>query len=162
MPRGRKARNDISDDVFFSELAKGGYLMASCAAAGYSSSSVYEWRHADPAFAERWEQALAVALERMEKEMDRRAVDGVARKKFLRNGNPIIDPATGLQYEEREYSDTLMMFRAKKLDPAYKDRSSVELTGANGGAIATTQNIDADAAAKIASLVQAALAREKG
>lgn len=57
----------------------------------------------------------------MEEELHRRAVIGVKRKKFFQ-GQAIIDPETDEPYYEREYSDTLLIFRLKALRPEkYRD-----------------------------------------
>lgn len=84
-------------------------------------------------FAAAWDDALAEALDELEAEARRRAHEGLVRKKFTRSGAPIMDPATGAQYIEREYSDALMMFllRAHR----YGERHAVEVTGKNGGPV---------------------------
>ncbi len=144
MPRnGRPGRTAEKDEKFFAALASGEPVGISCAVAGYSRTSVYEYRDADPDFAARWQEANETALERLEREADRRAVTGLLRKKFLRNGEPIIDPVTGEQYEELEYSDNLLMFRMKRLDPThYRDNARVELTGDEGKPIQTEQTLN--------------------
>jgi hypothetical protein len=77
----------------------------------------YRIREADASFAAQWDQALEDYADKLEREADRRAHDGLLKKKFLRNGDPVIDPETGQQYIEREYSDTLLIFRLKGLRP---------------------------------------------
>jgi len=54
-------------------------------------------------------------LERLEAEADRRALEGVEKGVYYRDKRI----AT-----ERQYSDNLLMFRAKKLDPSYRDNYS--------------------------------------
>jgi hypothetical protein len=85
---------------------------------------VYDWRHADGAFRERWDEAVAIAIERMEAEADRRAIEGTLEPVFYQGSE------CG---HVRRYSDTLLIFRLKALDPAkYRERASFEHTGAGG------------------------------
>jgi hypothetical protein len=80
---------------------------------------------ADPEFDAGCREAEEIYKDKLEAEADRRAVEGVGRLKFNRAGFPLMDPATGKPYEERLYSDALLMFRLKRLDPGYKDRVDV-------------------------------------
>jgi hypothetical protein len=97
----------------------------------------YELRAQDAAFAAEWDAALVVYAESiLEPEADRRAAEGCVRKKFTRSGEPIIDPETDKQYEEREYSDTLLIFRLKGLKPnTYRDNVKQTVVGPNDGPI---------------------------
>ena len=75
-------------------------------------------------------QALRIGADRLVKEAYRRAVEGLERKKLTKGGEPIIDPATGQQYVEREYSDALLMFLLKgALSKTYREHISAELSG---------------------------------
>src|SRR5262245_47497044 len=60
--------------------------------------------------------ALEEAADHLQAEARRRAVDGVKKLKFY-NGRPVIDPATGQQYYEHEYSDSLLMALLRGLRP---------------------------------------------
>lgn len=101
------------------------YESADRARIGYQA--VLTWRQEHPDNQAAVDVALDRYAERLEREADRRAIDGLLRKKFQRNGDPIIDPATGEQYEEREYSDTLLIVRLKAVKPAvYRDH--IDLT----------------------------------
>lgn len=83
--------------------------------AGLGRSTLYEWRDEDATFADDWDDAIAEYAERLEREADRRAVEGTVKP---------------LTYKGRvfgtvqEFSDVLLMFRLKALKPEqYKDRS---------------------------------------
>jgi hypothetical protein len=100
------------------------------------------WMNADPDYREQFNQAKRIYTERLEAECDRRAVEGVVRQQFYK-GQPIVLPcdpdepgaveivgADGKKawvrpYFEREYSDNLLMFRLKRLDPAYRDQIEI-------------------------------------
>jgi hypothetical protein len=120
---------------FLEHLALTGNVSKSAEYASTARPFVYELKRSDPAFAAAWDDALLQYAERLEDEADRRAVEGCVRKKFDK-GIPVIDPVTNVQYEEREYSDTLLIFRLKALKPdVYAERSKNEHTGKDGGAI---------------------------
>lgn len=94
----------------------------------------------DPDYMARFQDAQEQCVERLEREADRRAVEGVRRLKFHK-GELIQVPAYGpdgepltnedgtpvlVPYVEHQYSDLLLMFRLKKLRPEYRDRQGAE------------------------------------
>jgi hypothetical protein len=124
---------------FIKRLTETGNITKAASYAPISRPCAYEHKENDPTFQSAWDDAIAVYAERLESEADRRALEGTARKKFWQ-GLPINDPETGLQYEEREFSDTLLIFRLKALKPdVYADRSKSEVTGKDGGPIRVGQ-----------------------
>jgi hypothetical protein len=112
------------DDRFFGAIAGGQTISAAANAAGYSRRSVYDRRSADKSFQERWDDAVAVAIERMEAEADRRAIEGTLEPVFYQ----------GVECGQvRRFSDTLLIFRLKALRPEmYRERAAVEHTGKDG------------------------------
>lgn len=115
---------------FLDSLARHGKPLISCIRAGISHTTYYDYRKVCPEFVEACKMARKVWQEYAEAEMYRRAVVGTQKKKFLGNGQPLLDPETGEQYCEREYSDLLMMFMLKAVDPdKYKDRQDVTSGG---------------------------------
>ena len=110
-------------------LAKYGNISKACADAHVGRTTFYQRRDADKDFADRAAEALETATDALELEARRRANNGVERKKFDK-GQPIIDPETGEQYIEREYSDTLMIFLLKAAKPEkYRERMDVRQSG---------------------------------
>ncbi|MHB0939000.1 MAG: terminase [Armatimonadota bacterium] len=107
------------NQLFFDALADGKTVTLAAKLAGYTRCMVYEWKHDDLAFSGRWDDALKVALERMEAEADRRALQGVLKPVF--QGGKKVGTV-------RVFSDTLLIFRMKALDPdKYRENSSVNL-----------------------------------
>jgi hypothetical protein len=107
----------------FLELIRSGSSVTSAAQkVGISRRYAYDLREADQAFAsewdEAWEDARDLEKEKLEKEADRRAM-GYQRELSFK-GRKTDDSVT-------EYSDNLIMFRLKRLDPAYKDSHKVEV-----------------------------------
>src|SRR5690348_12157480 len=101
-------RSADQDQAFFDALARGTPPGMSATAARYSLSAVTEFRRADPEFAQRWKEADDLAVERMEAEADRRAVEGVVKTHFYQGQE------CG---QVREYSDSLLIFRLKARRP---------------------------------------------
>ena len=101
--------------------AERGYTIARSAAGRWSSEN----KHFRKAFRKAKKQALLY----LEVEARRRAVEGIKKKKFYK-GEPIVDPVSGQQYEETEYSDAMLMFLLKcQLPEKYGDKSKLELSG---------------------------------
>jgi hypothetical protein len=119
LPRKAKA--------FLAALRDGGNVYRACVCAGVARGAMYRLREADPVFASAWQEALEEAADRLEEEARRRAVEGLARKWFNSKGEPLIDPETGEQYFEREYSDGLLMQLLKAARPRkYRDNVGIE------------------------------------
>ena len=107
-------RASDKDDAFFNALARGKPAGAAAIAAGYSLSAVRAFRKDDEEFDKRWKEADDIAVERMEAEADRRAVDGTDKPVFYQGER------CG---EVREYSDSLLIFRLKARRPeVYRER----------------------------------------
>lgn len=133
MVRGRTVRTPKKEAAFLKGLRETGVVSYACKMSGIGHSTAYEWRSADEAFAKAWDEALEEALDLLELEARRRAHDGLIKKKFGKQGQPIIDPATGQQYFEREYSDTLLIFLMKGGRPEkYRERTQTEISGPGG------------------------------
>jgi hypothetical protein len=99
--------------AFLRALALRGTVVAACAAAGIGRTHAYRMKEQDRAFSDAWAEAMQDHADLLEIEADRRAVEGVPRKKFTSRGEPVIDPETKRQYIERDYSDQLLMFRLR-------------------------------------------------
>jgi len=103
--------------AFLVELAQSGNVTGACAVAGVSRKQVYRIKARDKAFGELWDEAIQMAVDTLEAECRRRAVEGVERIKYDRQGK--------LLQTERVYSDKLMelLLRAKR--PAeYRDKEN--------------------------------------
>ena len=111
-----KNRSRARDKKFFEYLSSNQTIGEAAKNAGYSRSSVYEYSKEDPVFALMFEEAKQDLIERLEREADRRATEGVQDYKSLKtNEGYKVVPL-------RKYSDTLLMFRLKALAPdKYRD-----------------------------------------
>lgn len=117
-------RTQDLDQKFIDALLEGLGPLKSAKKAGYSVSSVYGWRKNDDEFAKRWAEAdevgTQIQLATLEAECDRRAISGVVDK-IIQVGDKT--------HEFKKYSDSLLMFRMKKLDPTYRDRVDLNHSG---------------------------------
>jgi hypothetical protein len=94
----------------------------------------------DPEYKAAFEGARDKAVEHFEDELVKRAVAGdeeyvVYQGKLCKE--EVVDPQTGEVTEQllkiKRKSDVLLMFLLKKLDPAYRENSKVEVGGAGDG-----------------------------
>lgn len=113
---------------FLALLSEGRPVVDCAALSDVPSAVIYRYRRANPQFAEAWRQAKeigdAVTLSHLEAECDRRGRIGF-KKGVWHNGE--------LVGTETVFSDNLLMFRTKRLDPQYRDRVDVELSGPDKG-----------------------------
>src|SRR3990167_4460043 len=78
---------------------------------------VYDWRQEDPDFEAELTKAAGIYVEKLEAEADRRGVEGIDKGVFYL-GDKV---AT-----EKQYSDTLLIFRLKALAPdKYRERQEI-------------------------------------
>ena len=109
----------LRKEAFLRAYSRNGNIGKSATAAGVTRNGADYWRRTDPEFAERVEGAKLDYVEKLEREADRRAIDGVAEPIFDKAGNQI--------GERRKYSDTLLIFRLKGLAPEkYAERRRVD------------------------------------
>jgi hypothetical protein len=77
--------------AFLEALKASGNVTYSCAHAGVGRKTVYERRAANEEFARLWDDALTDAIDAMLLEAQRRATQGINRKRFYK-GEAILDP----------------------------------------------------------------------
>jgi hypothetical protein len=138
--KARKVRDDKkrNQEKFLAAYAAIGITTKAAKAAGLCPSEPYHWLKEEGPHGDEYRSRLAKAEKEaedaLEAEARRRAVDGLKRFKFFK-GAPIIDPDTvteqnpqGTPYYELEYSDTLLIFLLKGINPEkYRDRQSVDM-----------------------------------
>lgn len=104
---------------FLEHLKSTANVTLSARLAGVSRRTAYNHRAADPEFLSAWNAAVDEAIELLEAEARRRAVDGTDR--------PVYQGGKLVGYV-REYSDTLLMFLLKGHRPEqYRERHHVKM-----------------------------------
>lgn len=107
--------------VFLETLAATGNVSAAARAAGIARSTCYRIRRADPDLAEAWTDAIEEAVDVLEAEARRRALEGVERP--LVGAGKLIRDDDGKVVMVREYNDRLLEFLLKALRPdKYRDK----------------------------------------
>jgi hypothetical protein len=139
--RKRKAKFEEWREPFLEALRQYGVVTYAAEQAGVTRPETYKARERNAEFAAEWDAAMEEATDRLEKEAQRRAVEGVRRLKFA-YGAPIMVPLLDeegipvkdekgevvmVPYIEREYSDTLLIFLLKGNRPQ-KYRENVDVT----------------------------------
>lgn len=110
---------------FLNLLSQTGRVEASARAVGYTSSAfLQKLRREDEDFAAEWELALAAAADHLGDVAIERAENGVLEPVFYKGqvvGHKV------------NYSDSLLMFILRKLDPSYRDSAQTSETNLNVG-----------------------------
>lgn len=132
--------------VFLANYIECGNVSTAAFVAGVSRSVPYGWREHNPDFAAAFADAQQTRADRLEQEVYRRAVEGVVKHKFDRHGQPLLRPGATLDdshpyYEEREYSDTLLLRLCEKTETGSWIRRT-QLTGAEGGPLQLDATVD--------------------
>jgi hypothetical protein len=136
-------------EAFLDAYAKLGTVLAAAKAAGIGRRTHYDWLEKDTKYAKQFENVHREFCDSIEHEIFRRGVVGVD-KPVMHQGKPVYhpdptdptkllkDPRTGLpvQVTIKDYSDTLLIFRAKgEMPEKYRDKFEHEHTGKGGGPI---------------------------
>ena len=107
--------------LFLEALADTGSVTKAAVVAGTSRTRVYELRKVDPAFAAAWAEAEDIAVDQLEDEARRRAVEGVPEP--LVSAGKLVRDDNGQPITVRRYSDSLLMALIKAHRPPRRERS---------------------------------------
>ncbi len=108
----RTIRTAATRARFLASLRETPNVSLACVNAGISRNVAYTWRKEDAKFAVAWEEALSVGVGYLEEEARRRAVEGVQRVRFHKDG-AVAEAWT-------EYSDTLLLRMLAAHHPRYR------------------------------------------
>lgn len=121
----RTIRTDRARERFLAVLARNANVTEACRRARIGRTAAYQWRDEEPEFAAQWDKALEIAVERLEAEAWRRAVDGFEGRPVTYKGRVVC--------RVREYSDRVLelLLKAHKPD-RYSERFRAEVSGPGG------------------------------
>jgi AcrR family transcriptional regulator len=123
-----QARTVKAKTRFLREFAQSGNVLRSARAAGVGRAVVYEWKEKDEYFLELYEAAHEDAIDRLEEEARRRAVDGWNEPVY--QGGEKVGTI-------RKFSDAMLALLLKGKRPdTFRERH--EHTGKDGGPIGVT------------------------
>ncbi len=108
---------------FLNELERTGCVSIACRAAGFGRTTAYKRRGEDEGFRAAWDEALALAADRLEAEARRRAVKGTLRPVY--QGGRRVGSV-------RQYSDRLLEVLLRAHRPFFGQRRSDRAQGATG------------------------------
>jgi hypothetical protein len=130
--------NARAQRAFLIAYAKTGIITRAAAAARVDRHSHLNWLAYDgrggEAYRLAFSEAEEMAADVLEAEARRRAVEGLVRYRFDKQGNPLLHPLTKKPYYELEYSDALLQQQLRANRPE-KYRERLEHTGKDGGPI---------------------------
>jgi hypothetical protein len=106
----------MRQELFLSELAKTGNLSLACHASEMTRRQVGALRKVDEDFGQAYLEAMDDAVDRLEAEAWRRALDGIEQKLF-QAGKLVVDPETNQPIILRRYSDPLLVMLLKGSRP---------------------------------------------
>ena len=115
----RNAQQQLKKRVMLASMAETGNISEACRRAEIERSTHYRWMEHDEEYALQFRQAEQTAIDALEREAWRRAVEGVEE--------PLVS-AGRLVTTVRRYSDTLLIFLLKGARPGkYRDRVDVSI-----------------------------------
>jgi hypothetical protein len=119
--------------AFLETLRRTANITSAASSAGIERTTAYLARNTHPDFSAAWDEAIEIATDALELEARRRAMDGWDEPVFQGGMN------VGTV---RKYSDRLLEMQLYAHRPAkYRNRSSIEHSGPNGGPIETKGSI---------------------
>ena len=108
---------------FLRALERTGCVAIACRAGGFGRTTAYKRRNEDEGFREEWDEALALAADRLEAEARRRAVEGTLRPVY--QGGRRVGSV-------RQYSDRLLELLLRAHRPGFTGKSWDRGQGATG------------------------------
>lgn len=162
-------------DAFLAALREVPIVQHACNAVGIERCTAYRARLADEAFAKAWEEAMEAGVDRAEQEAFRRGVVGFHEpvidkgrlayvyERYLDDDGQeqwrmkLDDQGQPIPLTVRKHSDPMLALILKgRRKSVYADRT--ELTGADGGPVATDNTVRAT---RVAALMEAARRRKE-
>ena len=128
-------RTKDAQSRFLDFLQETGEVAEACQLAGIGRRTPYSWSSKSKSFALKMSEARGIGervlLDEVRREIKRRGVEG-HEEPVIYGGkvSMVKDPDTGEQVplKVKRYSDNLLMFYAKRLDPDFRDNAPVSLT----------------------------------
>ncbi|MCP4709653.1 MAG: hypothetical protein GY869_13585 [Planctomycetes bacterium] len=113
----------LKKDAFLRAFAQCGNVTQAAKCGLIHRDTHYAWLASDPEYFDAFEMAKQEYVSMLEAECDRRALDGW-NEPVYQNGKMV-----GV---ERKYSDILLIFRMKKLDPSYREHANISVSRKHG------------------------------
>ena len=127
-------RTKDAQSRFLDFLQETGEVAEACQLAGIGRRTAYSWAEKNKSFAMKMSAARQIGeqvlLAEVRREIKRRALGHEEPLVFGGKISMVEDPETGekVSVKVRRYSDNLLIFLAKRLDPAFRDNAPLNLT----------------------------------
>ena len=132
-PRVRKGDLKPKEkEIFLDLVAKGRSIKSACAAIERDNGVLYAMRKRDPEFERQWAEAVETSVQALEERMQRHADEGwdEVMEEFDAEGN-LKRRTVNHRWQP---APAIFMLKARKPD-VYRDNATVQVTGADGGAV---------------------------
>lgn len=136
---GKGNQANYAKRIFLAALSRHASVVEAVASQRWYSRSWFDTeRRTDPAFDADWSEAVEAAVDRLRLEAWRRGADGVLEPvtyqgEFCYQENPLTGERE--QVAVRKYSDGLLQTLLKRYDPAFRERTGVDLTASVEGGL---------------------------
>jgi hypothetical protein len=139
MREGKSNQKTYAKQLFISALSRHASVPEAVASQRWYSASFFRAeRERDPVFEAEWDEALEIAVDKLRLEAWRRGAEGVDEPVIYLGGYCYHkDPETGekKQITVKRYSDSLLTTLLKRYDPAFRERTGVDLTASVDGGL---------------------------
>ena len=143
-PKGTVKFDADAKERFLEHYRETGALYKSAEYAGVTSTTVYDHRGTDDAFAQAMDEAKGMYRDAVSTEVRRRAIEGWEEAVYQR-GEKV--------GTIRKYSDRMLELEAKRHEPEYRDKQQVDVNHTGGVlVVGSTSQSDAEWAKQWASL----------
>lgn len=128
--------DDDQKEIYLASIAEHSRKGDAASAAGVSSGTVDKHRQNDPEFAEQELQALKRYRDKLVTHIQKLALEGEEIKRYDKEGNLI--------EERRVYPIRLIEMEAKRVEPEYRDKQSIDIGGSGGGVLLVPQGMSSE------------------
>lgn len=153
--------DDSKKDIYIAALADRGKKGMAAEAAGVCLHLVRDHMKNDPDFGEAVENAINTYDDKISEEVRRRGHDGYLEPVYQKGMQAlvsVVDPETGeILYDEntgkprmklayiRKYSDRMLELEAKRVNPGYRDKQTIDLNSAGTGVLVAPADMTPEA-----------------
>jgi hypothetical protein len=136
---GKQNRREYAKRIFLDALSRHASIVEAVASQKWFSRQVFEReRINDPEFDLAWTLAMETAVDKLRAEAWRRGAEGVEepvvyKGEFSYQSNP--ETGEKEQVAVKKYSDAVLLALLKRYDPAFRERTGVDLTASVEGGL---------------------------
>jgi len=138
LQKGRIKFDDEQKKIFLAAFAENGLKGRSASAAGVTLQTVSNHQENDPDFAESYDEAVVAYRDKFVDHATNLAYNGIEVKKFNKDGD-VIEKRT-------DYPIRLIELELKRVEPAYREKQTIDLNHTGGGVLVAPGEISVEQA----------------